>query len=731
MKKNIKKLLFSFQEKPKSTQLENTLSSRRRGIQTLWLVWLDSNIDETKDDCCRMITKLREIANTVNMFTDPDQCIQFLTDINDGKALLIVSGSFGQHVVPKIHNMPNIHAIFVFCGDKSRHKQWAEKWSKVTGIFTKINDICEHLKKTAEECNKLAIPMSFVSANDTTTNQNLDQLDSHFMYSIILKEILLEIDFGEQEIKEFLDYCRKEYEGNSSSLAVVRELEREYHSHPPIWWHTRECFIYGVLNKALRTMDVNILIKMGFFINDLHRQIQQLHSEQFGDHKHLTPFVVYRGQGLPQVDFAKLRTTKGGLLSFNNFLSTNINRQVSLEFARMAFSNSDRIGVIFEMTIDPTHTSSPYASIEKFSPFPMEEEILFSTNTVFRINDVDRIDGSDRLWQVTLTMIDNTQGGYELEQVATVIRNEIRGPTGWYRLGKFLLKLGQFDAAEQLYMKLFERCVNDKERSTLYNQLGLVKNSEGEYLAALSYQEKSLQIRKKVLPPVHPDFAESYSNIGVIYYEMGEYSKALEFQEKSLQIRKKALPSAHPDLAESYNNIGVIYNEMGEYSKALEFQEKSLQIRKKALPPTHPGLAESYNNIGTIYQKMGEYSKALEFQEKSLQIRQRILLSTHPDLAESYSSIGVIYNEMGEYSKALEFQEKSLEIRKKALPPTHPDLAESYNNIAVIYHNMKEYSKELTNYQRAVEIGKRSLPSNHPNIQQWENALESAKKNFK
>ncbi|CAF3326144.1 unnamed protein product, partial [Rotaria socialis] len=300
MKKNIKKLLFSFQEKPKSTQLENTLSSRRRGIQTLWLVWLDSNIDETKDDCCRMITKLREIANTVNMFTDPDQCIQFLTDINDGKALLIVSGSFGQHVVPKIHNMPNIHAIFVFCGDKSRHKQWAEKWSKVTGIFTKINDICEHLKKTAEECNKLAIPMSFVSANDTTTNQNLDQLDSHFMYSIILKEILLEIDFGEQEIKEFLDYCRKEYEGNSSSLAVVRELEREYHSHPPIWWHTRECFIYGVLNKALRTMDVNILIKMGFFINDLHRQIQQLHSEQFGDHKHLTPFVVYRGQGLPQ-----------------------------------------------------------------------------------------------------------------------------------------------------------------------------------------------------------------------------------------------------------------------------------------------------------------------------------------------------------------------------------------------------------------------------------------------
>ncbi|CAF4434233.1 unnamed protein product, partial [Adineta steineri] len=47
-----------------------------------------------------------------------------------------------------------------------------------------------------------------------------------------------------------------------------------------------------MLNKALRTQDIEIIIKMGFFIRDLHQQIELLHSAT----KNQGSLTVYRGQ---------------------------------------------------------------------------------------------------------------------------------------------------------------------------------------------------------------------------------------------------------------------------------------------------------------------------------------------------------------------------------------------------------------------------------------------------
>jgi hypothetical protein len=48
---------------------------------------------------------------------------------------------------------------------------------------------------------------------------------------------------------------------------------------------------------------------------------------------------------------------------------------------------------------------------------------------------------------------------------------------------------------------------------------------------------------------------------------MEEYSKSLSFWEKTLEIREKILPSNHPDLAQCYRQIDLMRMKMGEYSK--------------------------------------------------------------------------------------------------------------------------------------------------------------------
>ena len=43
----------------------------------------------------------------------------------------------------------------------------------------------------------------------------------------------------------------------------------------------------------------------------------------------MSKIIVYRGQGMLHADFEKMKNSKGALLSFNNFLSTSVDRDVS------------------------------------------------------------------------------------------------------------------------------------------------------------------------------------------------------------------------------------------------------------------------------------------------------------------------------------------------------------------------------------------------------------------
>ncbi|CAF1591293.1 unnamed protein product, partial [Adineta steineri] len=319
------------------------------------------------------------------------------------------------------------------------------------------------------------------------------------------------------------------------------------------------------------------------------------------------------------------------------------------------------VGILFIMTIDPRVSSTPFASIDEISYFETEEETLFSMHTIFRVGAIKQMDNNDQLYQVELQL--TADEDEQLRQLTKYRSEELMGTTGWQRLGNLLLMIGHFDKAEELYNVLLEQTSNKYEHTIYYNNLGVVKDHQGDYEKAIEYYRESLEIAEKTLPADHPHFATIYSNSGLVYRNMGEYLKALSFFEKALGIEEKTLPANHLDLAISYNNIGSVYDDMEEYSKSLSFHGRALETREKTLPANHPSLATSYSNIGGLYANMGEYSKSLLFHEKALGIQEKILPENHPSLATSYNNIGRVYDNMEEYSKALLFHEKALDIQ--------------------------------------------------------------------
>ncbi|CAF2089778.1 unnamed protein product [Rotaria magnacalcarata] len=255
------------------TATSDAMPLRHRMAQNYLVIWVDGNIDENTEDCRNTLAQLRAAVSEVNVCTTPEGCIEFLNKMDDGKAFIISSGALSQHFVADIHGMPRVDAIYIFCGNKARHESWSKDWPKIRGVFTSIKPICESLKKVAHECNHDSIPMSFVPKQIVAEGaadpdqKNLDQLPPSYMYSVIFKDIILEINDAESKsMKTLVKFCREK----NISEHEINEFSRKYHSKSAVWWYTKEIFLYGMLNRGLKSLDMEAMCKLVFFIRSLH-----------------------------------------------------------------------------------------------------------------------------------------------------------------------------------------------------------------------------------------------------------------------------------------------------------------------------------------------------------------------------------------------------------------------------------------------------------------------------
>ena len=168
----------------------------RRILQNFQLIWLDSNFNEANAHFKKSLETLHQTATSITPFTDVDECVDFIDDVEDGKVFLIVSGSLGQHVVPCIEKMSQLESIYVFCNSKVINEEWASKIPKVKGFYTGIEQICDDLQVHSKTFDQAMIPITFKG------------VDALFMYTQLLKGAILQIeDDHEKSVREFADYA--------------------------------------------------------------------------------------------------------------------------------------------------------------------------------------------------------------------------------------------------------------------------------------------------------------------------------------------------------------------------------------------------------------------------------------------------------------------------------------------------------------------------------------------
>jgi tetratricopeptide (TPR) repeat protein len=261
-----------------------------------------------------------------------------------------------------------------------------------------------------------------------------------------------------------------------------------------------------------------------------------------------------------------------------------------------------------------------------------------------------------------------------------------------YILLVFICATFQSGYSQSTLVDSLKNALKTEQRDTVKLLLNLrlsrTYNLQGDYLQALDYGVKSLNLAKqlesssdsKTVFAGKKGEARAYIYIGNSYNNQGNYPPALTYYNKA--VKAKQAINDTDGVGDATNNVGLVYWSQSNYPVALEYFLKSQNMY--ILVHDKKGQARTLNNIGLINMDEGNLDTAIYYFRQSLKIDEE--RKDTEGIQRAYNNIGVIYHQQEKYLSALDYFIKSFMVRKQE--GDMDGVAVSYNNIAAIYDDM-------------------------------------------
>ncbi|CAF1056393.1 unnamed protein product [Rotaria sordida] len=632
-----------------------------------YIVWLDSNIetDKRSQDTKALIRQLGR--GHLQTFVDPNECVyDIMTKLIEKQVFLIISNSLGQNVVPFIYELPQVQAIYIYCRDQKAAEAWSKSIVKVSGVFTKSQELLQKLSNDVNAYDKdNNIPMSIFHLSEREKAlQDLSKGSVTSMwYRLLLRALQLMVKYGDAKA-DMITVCQASYHDNKAQKRKINDFEKDYSTAKAVWWYTYDSFLYRLLNKALRTQDMEIIFKFRFFINDLQNEIEKLYNKYLDKYSSQPNhhFKVYRSQVLSMTELDQLKQNVNELISMNSFLSATLNPGV----AELYSSPNDQLNdpsalqsVYFIIGVyNLSKQTTPFAFIEHHSCNPDEKEVLFSMGAIFKVQSVTK---HSNMWHIHLQLTNeqNQLGQKLLDHMLEQIKSE-PGPLSF---GWFLFRMSEFNKAERYAQWMIQQLPpNYIGNGDAYNLLGLIYKDTNKLQESVESYEKALDIYSRLGYHNSPRAIATHCSLGLAYLALDD-NRSADDQQRQAEEKFDSLSTQDLLLKSKVDVLKAkLMASYGCTTEALESLEQSLQNKRKRLPANHPSIGTTLNDIGIVHDKINNNIKALEYFQQALNIGKKSLTSDHLELVDYHTNVGRVYAKLRQFKFALEQFESALTV---------------------------------------------------------------------
>lgn len=213
---------------------------------------------------------------------------------------------------------------------------------------------------------------------------------------------------------------------------------------------------------------------------------------------------------------------------------------------------------------------------------------------------------------------------------------------------------------------------NRKKAAALYQNLGLIYETEEMYPQALAYFERALHY-DRIAKSSNQEIAIDYQSMAAIYVKQNRLKQGLAYYKKSQAL-------LHPTqdrhiLTMTYGNMANIHKELGHIDSSLYYYQTALRLNRQLNNPRQKlhllaGLAETYNEI-----KQYKLAKALLDQAYALAKEQNVGLSEFLNIYREYANATV---GIGQYKDAIPWYDQYMKTKDSLSTLEAKTLLEEY-----------------------------------------------------
>jgi tetratricopeptide (TPR) repeat protein len=153
---------------------------------------------------------------------------------------------------------------------------------------------------------------------------------------------------------------------------------------------------------------------------------------------------------------------------------------------------------------------------------------------------------------------------------------------------------------------------------------------EHDCAAALRLTRQALALKRRVLPPDHPDIGGSILTEAEDLACMGEYEEALERNARATDLMVQAYGAKGPYLSNLLSNRGEYLMALRRPAEALPLFREALSGWEAALGADHPYIAYPLTGLGRAQLALGRPAEAVALLQRAIRIRE----ASEPDPAQ-------------------------------------------------------------------------------------------------
>jgi serine/threonine protein kinase len=202
--------------------------------------------------------------------------------------------------------------------------------------------------------------------------------------------------------------------------------------------------------------------------------------------------------------------------------------------------------------------------------------------------------------------------------------------------------------------------------------------------------------------------------IGVNYRGMGEYLQAVDFLERAVELRRQELGDEHEDTIGAENSLAMAYKSAEDPSSALPLFEHVANIAVKRFGPDHQESLSMLDNLACIYCDLERYPEAIALYEKVKDGKILNLGPDHEDTLTTLSNLATAYSEVGRTAEAITLFEQVRNSALKTLGPDHSQTLVTLDNLAGAYLDAGKMSEAIALYEQVKERRIKTLGFEHP-----------------